>query len=190
MIEPLRGTNETQDAAPELGRGEARALAGTPEGPDVATVRMRLGLGGPADPVIPADEVDRLLRGALEGFDEVRASARASCEASGKPSDAEQSTEESAAPCGGADAVDRNLELLRDVHLQVRVEFGRGRLSLEEMLRLGRGSEIELERLAGDPLDIRVDDRVVARGEILVLDEHFCIRITEVVDREPLSYAL
>lgn len=83
---------------------------------------------------------------------------------------------------GGAVAgrIAGNLELLRDVHLPVRVELGRGRMPLGDLLRLGEGSVVELESQAGDPLDISVGDQVIARGEVLVLDENYCIRITQV----------
>jgi flagellar motor switch protein FliN/FliY len=89
---------------------------------------------------------------------------------------------------GGAVAgrIEGNLELLRDVHLPVRVELGRGRMPLGDLLRLGQGSVVELESLAGDPLDISVGDQVIARGEVLVLDENYCIRITEVFRPEEL----
>ena len=69
------------------------------------------------------------------------------------------------------------LELLKDVHMKVKVELGRGRMYLKDILRLGQGSVVELERLAGDPLDIYVNEKVIARGEGLVLNENFCIRI-------------
>ncbi|MEE8142634.1 MAG: flagellar motor switch protein FliN, partial [Planctomycetota bacterium] len=78
--------------------------------------------------------------------------------------------------------LDQNLELLKDVHMKVKVELGRGRMYLKDILRLGQGSVVELERLAGDPLDIYVNDKVIARGEVLVLNENFCIRITEICD--------
>ena len=75
-----------------------------------------------------------------------------------------------------------NLELLMDVPLNVRVELGRTRMYVEDILKLGDGSVVELEKLAGDPVDILVNDRLVARGEILVLNENFCVRVTEIVD--------
>lgn len=76
------------------------------------------------------------------------------------------------------------VELLRDVSLKVRIELGRGRMPLRDILRLTQGSVVELEKLAGDPLDIYVNDRLVARGEVLVLDDNFCVRVTEILSPE------
>ncbi len=72
------------------------------------------------------------------------------------------------------------IELLKDVNVKVRVELGRGSMYLRDILRLGTGSVVELEKLAGDPLDIYVNDRLIAKGEVLVLNENFCIRVTEI----------
>ena len=74
------------------------------------------------------------------------------------------------------------IDLLMDVPLNVRVELGRTRMYVEDILKLGDGAVVELDKLAGDPVDVLVNDRLVARGEILVLNENFCVRITEIVD--------
>jgi flagellar motor switch protein FliN len=79
---------------------------------------------------------------------------------------------------------ERNIELLRDVTLRVKVELGRGKMLLRDVLRLVEGSVVELEKLAGDPLDIYVNDRLVGKGEVLVLNENFCVRITQVFSPE------
>lgn len=72
------------------------------------------------------------------------------------------------------------IDLLADVDLNVKVELGRSRLLVEEVLRLGPGSVVELDKLAGDPVDVFVNERLVARGEVLVLNENFCVRINEI----------
>lgn len=74
-----------------------------------------------------------------------------------------------------------NFDLVRDVELTVKIELGRARMRLEEVLRLGPGALVELDRLAGDPVDVFVNDRLVARGEVVVLNEKFAVRLTEVV---------
>lgn len=86
----------------------------------------------------------------------------------------------------GDDGIDQEnrLHLLRDVTLRVRVELGRGKMILRDLLRLTKGSVVPLDKVAGDPLDIYVNDRLIARGEVLVLDEKFCIRITEILTPE------
>ena len=66
----------------------------------------------------------------------------------------------------------------------MKIELGRNRMSLEDILRLKEGSIVELNKLAGDPLDVLVNDRLVAKGEVLVLNDNFCIRITEIVNPE------
>ncbi len=87
-----------------------------------------------------------------------------------------QPTEVPAPPANGP------IDLLMDVPLNVRVELGRTKMYVEDILRLGDGAVVELDKLAGDPVDILVNDKLVARGEVLVLNENFCVRITEIVD--------
>jgi flagellar motor switch protein FliN len=74
-----------------------------------------------------------------------------------------------------------NIELLMDVSLRVTVELGRTRMQLAQILELQHGSVIELDRLAGDPVDIFVNDCMVARGEVVVVDDKFGVRITEMI---------
>ncbi len=81
----------------------------------------------------------------------------------------------------GGDDSNKKLELLRDVDLNVKIELGRTHMLVEDVLKLGEGSVVELDKLAGDPVDVYVNDRLVARGEVLVLNDNFCIRISEIV---------
>lgn len=74
------------------------------------------------------------------------------------------------------------IDMLSDVNLDVKIELGRTRMFVEDVLRLGEGSVVELDKLAGDPVDVFVNERLVARGEVLVLNENFCVRIHEIVD--------
>jgi len=76
------------------------------------------------------------------------------------------------------------IDLLRDVQLDVKIELGRSRMLVDEVLRLGEGSVVELDKLAGDPVDVFVNDRLVARGEVLVLNDNFCVRINDIVRQE------
>jgi len=77
-----------------------------------------------------------------------------------------------------------NIDLLRDVQLNVKIELGRSRMYIEDILKLGEGSVVELEKLAGDPVDVFVNDRLVARGEVLVLNDNFCVRIGEIIAQD------
>jgi len=79
------------------------------------------------------------------------------------------------APASGEKAT---LELLSDVDLDLRIELGRTQMYLEEVLKLKRGSVVTLNKLAGDPVDVFVNGRMVARGEVLVLNDNFCVRVT------------
>jgi len=73
------------------------------------------------------------------------------------------------------------IELIRDVLLKVSVELGHASLTVREVLALGAGSVVELDRLAGEPVDVLVNDRLIARGEVVIVDESFGVRITEIV---------
>ena len=79
------------------------------------------------------------------------------------------------------DAQVSSIELLRDVELNVKIELGRSRMLVEDVLKLSEGSVVELDKLAGDPVDVFVNDRLVARGEVLVLNDNFCVRVNEIV---------
>ncbi|MFN0138144.1 MAG: flagellar motor switch protein FliN [Phycisphaerae bacterium] len=79
----------------------------------------------------------------------------------------------------------RQLELLDDVELEVTVELGRAEMYIEDVLRLGVGSVVELDKLAGDPVEIFVNAQLVARGEVLVLNDNFCVRINDIVSPVP-----
>ena len=71
--------------------------------------------------------------------------------------------------------------MLLDLTLPVSIELGRTSMTVQELLRLGRGSVIQLDRLAGEPIDIYVGDRRFAEGEVVVLGEHFGVRVTRIL---------
>ena len=75
----------------------------------------------------------------------------------------------------------QNMDFLLDVQLQVSVEVGRCRMSIQDLLQLGQGSVIELTKLAGEPLDIFINDRPIARGEAVIVNEKFGVRITDII---------
>ncbi|HHX39390.1 MAG TPA: flagellar motor switch protein FliN [Armatimonadetes bacterium] len=84
-------------------------------------------------------------------------------------------------PASSTQAGGSSIDLLLDVPLQVTVELGRTQLSVREVLGLGTGSVVELEKLAGEPVDLLVNSRLIARGEVVVIDESFGVRVTEIV---------
>ncbi len=84
----------------------------------------------------------------------------------------------------GAGVVSANevpLSMLLDLTLPLSIELGRTRMTVQDILRLGRGSVVQLERLAGEPIDLYVADRRFAEGEVVVLGEHFGVRITRII---------
>jgi flagellar motor switch protein FliN/FliY len=73
------------------------------------------------------------------------------------------------------------LELMRDVQLDLVIELGRTHMHLEDVLKLRQGAVVPLDKLAGDPADIYVNGRLIARGEVLVLNDNFCVRVAELI---------
>ena len=76
---------------------------------------------------------------------------------------------------------DRNLDLILDIPLKVTVELGRTRMLVSELLNLGQGSVIELAKLAGEPMEVLVNDKLIARGEAVVVNEKFGVRLTDII---------
>ena len=81
------------------------------------------------------------------------------------------------------DKKDRNLELILDVPLKVTVELGRSKMMVNELLNLGQGSVVELNKLAGEPMEVLVNDKLVARGEAVVVNEKFGVRLTDILSQ-------
>ena len=77
---------------------------------------------------------------------------------------------------------ERGLEFLYDVPLQISVEIGRSKILLKDLLKMGEGYVIELDKLAGDPLDLYVNSRLIAKGEAVMVGDKFGIRLTDVVN--------
>lgn len=74
-----------------------------------------------------------------------------------------------------------SLDLLNDVQLDLKIELGRTQMQLEDVLRLKQGAVVTLDKLAGDPVDIYANGRLIARGEVLVLNDNFCVRVAELI---------
>jgi len=85
-------------------------------------------------------------------------------------------------PASAPDA--RNIDILMDVNLPVSIELGRTKMSISEILGLGSGSVVELNKLAGEPVDVLVNYKIVAKGEVVVIDENFGVRITQLMTPE------
>jgi len=124
---------------------------------------------------IPQDDVEYLLNQAERALESI-----GSPSADELPEDVAQFKLEEFA---GAAASSENatLDLVRDVELDLKIELGRTYLYLEDVLELRKGSVVPLDKLAGDPVDIFVNGRLAARGEVLVLNDNFCVRVAELI---------
>lgn len=78
---------------------------------------------------------------------------------------------------------EENLSFILDLPLRVSVELGRSKILVQDLLRLQKGSVLELSKLAGEPLEVLVNDRVVAKGDVIVVSEKFGVRLTEIVSQ-------
>lgn len=85
----------------------------------------------------------------------------------------------------GDDAINKlkvqNLDFILDIPLKVSVELGRAQVVIKDLLQLGQGSVLELDKLAGEPLEVLVNGKLVARGEVVVVNEKFGIRLTDII---------
>ena len=81
----------------------------------------------------------------------------------------------------GAAGASRDIDFLLDIPLEVTVELGRSRMLIKALLQLGQGSVLELEKIAGEPMEVLVNNRLVARGEVVVVNEKFGVRLTDII---------
>lgn len=84
----------------------------------------------------------------------------------------------------------KKIDFLYDIELDVNIELGRADLRMRDILSLQPGSVVELNRLAGDPVDIIVNNRLVARGEVIVIDENFAVRVTDILNPAEITASL
>jgi flagellar motor switch protein FliN len=82
---------------------------------------------------------------------------------------------------GGAAPAPKNIDFILDIPMQVTVQVGSTKMVIRDLLQLGQGSVIELEKLAGEPMEVLVNNKLVARGEVVVVNEKFGIRLTDVI---------
>ena len=92
-----------------------------------------------------------------------------------------------ALPCSVVTGPVRGIEMLHGVDMEVTVELGRTRMTVRDLLALSPGNVLELDRAAGSPADLLVNGRLIARGEVVVVDEDFGLRVTEIVDESVAS---
>ena len=131
------------------------------------------------DPLDAADTKD-----GAEGTGDDWAAALSEHESSGgaqAPAFAELSNAAATAPAGN-----QNLDFLLDIPLDVTVELGRTSMIINKMLQLTQGSVVELDKAAGEPVEIFVNDKLLGKGEVIVVNERFGVRITEIISQADL----
>jgi flagellar motor switch protein FliN/FliY len=143
--------------------------------PDPAATPAPAAAAPAAPAAAPAPGATPAPTGAVSNISEIAAGARAG---EGKP----EPLPLPAFSATGAAPNPRAIDLLSDVNLNVKIELGRTRMLVEDVLKLSEGAVVELDKLAGDPVDVYVNDRHVARGEVLVLNDNFCVRINEILN--------
>lgn len=127
----------------------------------------------------PEKEED-LWAAAAEDLEEQRKMLRTD----GEENPPEKEGEDAVAVAGGAPAEvgDRKLEMVLDIPLSLSVELGSTKMLINDLLQLGQGSVIELTKLVGEPLEVLVNKKLIAKGEVVVVNEKFGVRLTEVLD--------
>jgi flagellar motor switch protein FliN/FliY len=143
-------------------KGSAEAVIDSPPTPRQSAA---------ADPASAGDDIQFLLQQAEEAIASVDNPAQTDLETF-------QFTDFSPAAPSHEKAT---LDLIRDVELDLRIELGRTEMYLEDVLKLRCGAVVALDKAAGDPVDVYVNGRLVARGEVLVMNDNFCVRVAELI---------
>jgi flagellar motor switch protein FliN/FliY len=162
----LLGQNDIEKLLSEAGKSPA---ASTP-----AAGREKSSPLFPGEGEIPRGDVEFLLNQATQALESIDAAV------GGPPTGvaAFRFPAFGGTPASGEAAT---LDLISDVELDLKIELGRTHMYLEDVLKLRKGSVVPLDKLAGDPVDIFVNGRLVARGEVLVLNDNFCVRVAELI---------
>ena len=93
----------------------------------------------------------------------------------------EQSLDKKEAPARLEDTGDRELDFILDIPLELSVELGKTKMLINDLLQLGQGSIVELNKLAGEPLEVYINRKLIARGEVVVVNEKFGVRLTDII---------
>jgi flagellar motor switch protein FliN/FliY len=156
---------------------------------DIDALMKAAGGGSPDAAITPSAAIDTRLDTLGRPFDAAAGEMQAAIEEERAAKAAQPASQKfsfpeiSAPPTKGVDP--KKISMLNDVKLRVKVELGRTRMLVEDVLELGEGSVVELDKLAGDPVDVYANERLVARGEVLVLNDTFCVRVSEIVSNDP-----
>ncbi len=178
---------EAKDAGSDASDSEADAGApetGSQEGPDAGTGSSGTSTG---DDDAGGDDLDwsKAFEEAAEGGDSAAAKALKETE-SGEDQPKTQEPEfddfaKSPSPQSSEEPANTNLDFIMDLPLEVSVELGRAKMQIRRLLQLGQGSVVELNKMAGEPAEIYVNSKLMAKGEVVVINEKFGIRLTEII---------
>ncbi len=158
--------------------GGNEPLAARAESTATAPAAARRAPGPPQEPDIATQDIEYLLSQAEKALESVNSSQFDDLpKGPGAPGSYNLQEFSPAAPSTEA----ATLDLIRDVELDLKIELGRTHMYLEDVLKLRKGSVVPLDKLAGDPVDIYVNGRLIARGEVLVLNDNFCVRVAELI---------
>ncbi|MBL8828298.1 MAG: flagellar motor switch protein FliN [Planctomycetaceae bacterium] len=165
-----------EDASKKMSQSDIEALF-SKAGPAQMVAKGNGDRNAQPDPAIQADDVELLLQqaeAAIRSIDEPQQTA--------PPGARGFNLEEFRGAAPNQEVT--TIQLLRDVELDLKIELGRTHMYLEEVLKLRKGSVVPLDKLAGDPVDIYVNGRLIARGEVLVMNDNFCVRVAELITAE------
>lgn len=175
LLKQAEAAAASASAAPAAGPAPAAAPAAFAEPPRRPPAPSRPAGAVPAEQGVAQGDIELLLRQAEEALASVNNPVNPGPALPVAPFKLQDF---SGAPAS-TDAA--TLDLIRDVELNLKIELGRTHMYLEDVLKLRKGSVVPLDKLAGDPVDIYVNGRLIARGEVLVLNDNFAVRIAELV---------
>jgi flagellar motor switch protein FliN/FliY len=171
------GSGQAASGSAPLGQHEIEALL-SGKSPAAVPASPKGAAPDSQEPQIAPGDVDFLLSQAQEALASIDAPAAAEAASPATPFQLHEFT-------GASPSTERaTLDLIRDVDLDLKIELGRTQMYLEDVLKLRRGTVVPLDKLAGDPVDIYVNGRLIARGEVLVLNDNFCVRVAELISSE------
>jgi flagellar motor switch protein FliN/FliY len=176
-----QGAASAAPAAPASAPPPAEEAVGPVDQSAIEAILSQSPSGRPAAPKANGPSAESEMEGLIDGAQQALASVdelSAALPPGVKPFELRTLTGKTAS----SDAA--TLDLLRDVQLDLKIELGRTHMQLDEVLQLKKGAVVTLDKLAGDPVDIFVNGRLIARGEVLVLNDNFCVRVAELVAGE------
>ena len=157
------------------GQPSTQGSSGPPAAAAAAGTRPAGGSPPVAEPDLAAQDIEYLLAQAEQALESVNSGGLGDAPAGASPYRLQEFS-----PAAPSTEI-ATLDLVRDVELDLKIELGRTHMYLEDVLKLRRGSVVPLDKMAGDPVDIYVNGRLIARGEVLVLNENFCVRVAELI---------